>query len=483
MCGIFGAVGNRNIVEDIYIGMMHLQHRGQDAAGMAVYDNERHYVHIVKDNGYVDAVMNDARKRDVQGTIGIGFTRYPTVGTGSVEEVQPFFLQHPDGIALAFNGNIVNYLSQKKRLLKNRRYLTSNCDAEVLLHVFADEYAKKDSNHSFFKAVKKVYSKIVGAYSVVGMIADKGVFAFRDPKGIRPLIMGQNNGAIAFASESNALINQGYHDLRSIMPGEAVFVDKKLHVDLRIIETSKHAHCIFEWVYFSAAESTIENKPVYTVRENLGKELAKKVRRMWPGLKPDLVIPVPDTSRPAASALATALKVPYGEGLVKNRYIGRTFIMPTQRIREHAMSLKLKPIETMIRGKKIMVVDDSIVRGTTSKKIIKLLREAGAKEVYFLSTFPPIRNPCYYGIDFQHREDLIAHDKTIPQIEKEIGADRLIYMDKEGLQRAAGIQDLCMACVTGKYVTPIKEATNLEKLRKQHIKEREDRSVVRINRK
>lgn len=305
------------------------------------------------------------------------------------------------------------------------------------------------------------------------MIANKGIVAFRDPNGIRPLLLGEKGlkgkKSYAFASESIALSIQGYEKIRDLRPGEAVFIDRELNVHAKIIKEEKAAPCVFEYVYFSTVESVYEGRPIYEVRKKLGEELAAKVRKHWPDLDVDVVIPVPDTSRTAASALAKALGVAYEEGLIKNRYIGRTFIMPVQKLRENAMKLKLKPIESVIKGKNVMVVDDSIVRGTTSKRIVELLRESGAKKVYFLSTFPPIRNPCYYGIDFQREEELIANNKTIEEVEKEIRADRLIYMDVEGLQKAVGTEKICTACITGEYPTTIEHSKELTELRKKHL--------------
>ncbi len=477
MCGIFAVIGAENAAAELYVGLVHLQHRGQDAAGMITFDFSEpdSGIKISKDIGLVSNVFNDTKLLNVNGQMGIGHTRYPTVGVGDVKEVQPFFNRYPDGIGLAFNGNVVNYPVLKEKLRQRRVYLSSSSDAEVLLEVFGDSYGKdaRDGVDAVYAAVRKVYDEAIGGYSVVVVIANKGIVAFKDPNGIRPLIMGEKKAkgkkSYAFASESIALSIQGYENLRDIKPGEAVYVDKDLKVHSKVLEAGKPAPCVFEYVYFSTVESVYEGRPIYEVRKRLGEELAAKVKKHWPDLDVDVVIPVPDTSRAAANSLAKALGVPYEEGLIKNRYIGRTFIMPVQKIRENAMKLKLKPIDSVIRGKSIMVVDDSIVRGTTSRRIVELLRESGAKKVYFLSTFPPIRNPCYYGIDFQRKEELIAHGKTIDEVEKEIGADRLIYMDVEGLQKAVGTEKLCTACVTGEYPTTTEHAKELTSLRRKHI--------------
>jgi amidophosphoribosyltransferase len=472
MCGIFGVSGSDNAAAELYFGMLHLQHRGQDAAGMVVYDR-RKGARIIREKGFVSEIFTQKKISSLTGRMGIGHTRYPTVGVNSVEEVQPFFVHHPDGIALAFNGNVVNYPILKDRLRKEKRvYLSSSCDAEALLHIFAEEYGKKKGVKAVFGAVSRVYEEVVGGYAVVAMIAGKGVLAFKDPNGIRPLLVGERkNGrtTYAFSSESIALSIQGYSKIRDLKPGEAIFVDVSGKMHAKVLRQEKHTPCVFEWVYFSTVESTLEGQAVYTVRERLGQELAKKVQKLWPNMEIDLVIAVPDTSRPAANSLANSLGLPYGEALVKNRYVGRTFIMPTQKIREEALALKMKPIEPMIKGKRIMVVDDSIVRGTTSKRIVQLLRNSGAKKVYLLSTYPPIRNPCFYGIDFQSREDLIAHNRKIKEIEREIGADKLIYMDIQALKRAVGRDSLCMACVTGEYPTDISSSVQLAKMRKADL--------------
>lgn len=475
MCGIFGVTGVKHAAAEVYVGLVHLQHRGQDAAGIAVFNEKAGTMGMVKEKGLVTSIFTEDNIKKLQGSMGIGHTRYPTAGVNSITEVQPFFTHAANGVAMAFNGNIVNYPSLKNELQKKKKlYLSSDCDAEGLLEIFAEEYAKRSGANSVFRAVETVHKKVIGAYSVIVLLAGNGILAFKDPNGIRPLVMGRRkNGktSYAFSSESIALSIQGYSNMRDLKPGEAVFIDKHGKVHSKIVTKQRQAACVFEWVYFSTVESVLEGQPVYTVRKRLGQELAAKIKTRWPDLKIDLVIPVPDTSRPAATGLAEALGVPYGEGLVKNRYVGRTFIMPTQKVREAAMELKMKPIEIMLKGKNVMVVDDSIVRGTTSRRIVKLLRASGANKVYLVSTFPPIRYPCFYGIDFQQQEDLIAYNKTIKQVEKEIGADKLIYMDVDGLQRATGVNGLCMSCLMGKYPTSLRNAKQLAKLRKQHIKQ------------
>jgi len=470
LCGVFAVIGSSQAAAELYIALTHQQHRGQDAAGIATSGISGKLC-VIRDKGLAADIFTEDKVSKLGGFMGIAHNRYPTAGYGDIKECQPFFLEK-DGIALAFNGNIVNYPYLKKKMQQEGREFASNSDGELLLHVFSDAY--KDSG--FFGAVQEVQEKLIGGYSVVGVMEGKGIFAFKDPNGIRPLLFGKrgngkgnNSGdtSYAFASESIALTVEGYNEIRDLKNGEAIFISKELEVDSRVVVAKTHSPCVFEFVYFSTVESKLEGIQIYDVRTRLGKKLADKVKEKWHGLEIDVIIPVPDTSRPAANSLAQELKVPYEEGLVKNRYIGRTFIMPTQKIREEALKLKLKPIEAVIKGKKVMVVDDSIVRGTTSKRIVRLLRDFGAEKVYLLSTFPPIRHPCLYGIDFTNEKELIAHDRTIEEVEKEIGADKLIYMDPEALKDAVGLPSLCMACITGGYPTPTERATEMKQQRQE----------------
>ncbi|MBI2133129.1 amidophosphoribosyltransferase [Candidatus Woesearchaeota archaeon] len=460
MCGIFAVIGSSQAAAELYIGLTHLQHRGQDAAGIAASDRSGG-LRIFKGKGLALDIFSEETIRDLGGFMGIAHNRYPTAGVGDSTEYQPF----SDGeVSIAFNGNIINYPSLKSAIEQQGRKFCSSSDGELLLCIFADAYRKG----GFFHAVREVQEKLVGGYSVVGVVEGKGIFAFKDPNGIRPLIMGRRGGpdvGYAFASESIALSVDGYNSLRDLRNGEAVFVGSDLKIESKVIIGRDHAPCIFEYVYFSSVESVLNGMPVYSVRRGLGKALANKVKELWPDMGIDVVIPVPDTSRPAAVSLAQSLGVPYEEGLVKNRYIGRTFIMPSQKIRESALKVKLKPIESVIRGKNVMVVDDSIVRGTTSRRIVRLLRDFGARKVFLLSTFPPIRHPCVYGIDFTNENELIAHGKTIDDVEREIGADRLVYMDPDALGRIVGINGICMACLNGIYPTSMDHAREMQEQR------------------
>ncbi len=463
MCGIFAVIGSEQAAAELYIALTHQQHRGQDSSGIATSNGSA--LKVFRGKGLALEIFNEENIKMLDGFMGIAHNRYPTAGCGDIKECQPFFLGK---VGIAFNGNIVNHSYMRKKLESEGVVFNSGSDGELILHVFSSAYDKG----GFSSAVKEVQEKLIGGYSVVGVVDGKGIFAFKDPYGLRPLLMGKrlnsgNSPSYAFASESIALSVEGYGNIRDLKNGEAVFISKSLEIESEVVVSKKHSPCIFEFVYFASVESTLDGIPVYNVRQGLGKALAEKVKIHWPDLDVDVVIPVPDTSRPAAVSLASSLKVPYEEGLVKNRYIGRTFIMPSQKIRESALRLKLKPIESVIRGKKIMVVDDSIVRGTTSKRIVRLLKDFGAQKVYLLSTFPPIRNPCLYGIDFTDEKELIAHGRTIEEVEKEIGADRLVYMDPEALKQLVGLKDICMACVTGEYPTSMDHAKETQDQRQK----------------
>src|SRR3989338_11102906 len=494
MCGIIGIIGSDQAAKELVIGSMHLQHRGKDAAGILVFDfdhdDNESGVKIFKNHGLISQIFSEENLKDFKGSMGIAHCRYPTSGFSHDSELQPFFLHYPDGIGMAHNGNIVNYVLLRKKLKEEkRRYLASNSDTEALANLFAEEYSKEANGpNSIFNAVEWIFNNVFGSYSVVSIVADKGILAFRDPNGIRPLVFGKRKSSpsslkkfiddkptYCFASESIALSILGFEDIEDVKPGEVIFIDKNLNVHRKQIVSKKHAHCIFEYVYFATVESEIEGKYVYELRYNLGKELAEKIKKHINLDEIDIVVPVPDTSRPAAAAIARDLGKPLEEGLVKNRYVARTFIMPSQTMRENAVSLKMKPISYILKNRKVLIVDDSIVRGTTSKKIISMVRQAGAKKVYFVSTFPPIRHPCYYGIDFQSRGELVASNRTIEEIERELGADKLIYIGKDSLIKAAGFDDLCMACITGEYPTNISGSEELEQKRKEHHDARDNK--------
>lgn len=460
MCGIIGITGDERAIDKIYPGLLALQHRGQDAAGAATF--ERGF-HLKKGNGLVISVFNTKNIERLNGNTGIGHVRYPTVGSGSAEDAQPFIITTPYGIALAHNGNLVNFFDLKKDLIENElRYLNSNCDAEVILNILSVELGKmnlkKLTPEKLFAALGHVYKKLIGSYAVVSIIANKGMLAFRDKNGIKPLVMGRDGQSYCFASESVALDLLGYTQITDVLPGQAVYIDGDNEFHAQHIEKGDKAACIFEYVYFARPDSIIDGIGVYEARLRLGEELGKECLRQ--GLKPDVVMPIPDTARGAALMVADVLGVKHREGLIKNRYIYRTFIMPTQAERIEAVRLKLNPIKTEIVGKDILLVDDSIVRGNTSREIISLVRSVGARKVQYALYSPPLRYPCVYGIDMQTKGEFIARDKSIDEIRASIKADSLVYQTVAGLVRGVGegATRFCTACFTGTYPTRIPRA-------------------------
>jgi amidophosphoribosyltransferase len=492
MCGIVGIIGPEEAAKEVFLGLFTLQHRGQDAAGILSYaEGEGPGFHLHKDNGLVEAVFNEEIVNRLPGRMAIGHTRYSTVGkSDNKHDIQPLVLNYPYGIGMAHNGNLVNYyeLVQKLRHERQRMPLTNN-DLEVIENLLADALLKvtggtagKLTFPQLEAAVSSVMSETVGGYSVVTMIAGQGLLAFRDPKGIRPLILGRRetmvkeaNGSLVkkpaycVTSELILLDFLGYERVGDLKAGEMIFVDMEGRLERKVLPLAQEATpCMFEWVYFAGAESVLEGKPVYTARLQLGKGLAHKVRQhMEKGeMQPDLVVPVPETSRIAAIALAEELGLPYREVLIKNRYIQRSFILNTPEKRAKAVDLKLNPVRSEIAGKKVLLVDDSIVRGTTSKRLVDLVRRAGAKEVYFVSTCSPIRHPCYYGIDFPSPEELIATGRDESQIAEALNADRVIYLDQNSIREAIGLKSLCMACLDGKYPTDVSAGIAFREKRK-----------------
>ncbi len=495
MCGVVGIIGTQDAAREAFLGLTTLQHRGQDGAGILSYDHEG--FHRVKSLGLVESVFTRENMTSLTGSLAIGHNRYSTAGKGDLTEIQPFILSYPYGLGMVHNGNIVNYAELATDLKqRSKRNFISQSDTEVVLNYFAEELTQILRGNTsvplafeqLCTVLEKLFTNVNGSYSIVTMIADHGILAFRDPMGIRPLVWGQKPGVLKsgmahmFASESVALNFNGYdRDIRNVEPGEVVFIDLDGKVHTKIIESQKKParHCMFEWVYFASAESEIDGVPVYRARSNLGKSLARLVRNTLKqkGFEADLVTPVPDTSRTAAISLAEELVLPYRGCLIKNRYVKRTFILASEDKRQKAINLKLSPVKSEIEGRRIILVDDSIVRGTTSRKIIELVRKAGAKQVFFVSTCPPIQHPCYYGIDFPNGEELIAHKKTVAEIEKELGADALIYLDQKGLVQSLETENPCMACLDGKYPTEVSQAGSLfakarmEQRRQHHLSE------------
>lgn len=481
MCGIVGIYGHNHVAQDLYDGLIILQHRGQDAAGIMTFDGTQ--FHLKKGDGMVPFVFNIKNMMRLQGNLGLGHVRYPTAGIYESSEAQPFYVNCPFGMAIVHNGNLTNYDELKNEVLKsNIRHLNTASDSEVLLNVIADEVLKlrttKLSADQFFRAMAKVYQRVSGGYAVTGMFAGWGMFAFRDPYGIRPLIFGKRtiglNDEFIFASESVVLDTLGFQIIHDVKPGEAIFIDSKRKIHKKICaEKTNWAPCIFEHVYFARPDSVIDHISVYKARLRMGTKLAYQIKKA--NLKIDTVIPIPDTSRSAAVPLARILGVKYREGFVKNHYIGRTFIMPGQRIRQKSIYYKLNPVKLEFRRKNVLLVDDSIVRGNTSRQIVEMARGAGAKKVFFASCCPPLKHPCLYGIDMANRKEFAANKLTIKEIQKEIGADALFYQKQPDLLEAvqAGnpkVKGFCMACFDGKY--PTKDITEdvlqrVEKAREQ----------------
>ncbi|MDO8892588.1 MAG: amidophosphoribosyltransferase [Sulfurimicrobium sp.] len=468
MCGILGIVAKTAVNQLLYDGLLVLQHRGQDAAGIVTSDGSTFHMH--KANGLVADVFRTRNMRSLLGNMGIAHVRYPTAGDAfSSAEAQPFYVNSPFGIVLAHNGNLTNADQLRQDLYRlDLRHINTTSDSEVLLNVLAHElhactYNDRLDPEAIFKAVAGVHRRCRGAYAVVAMISGYGLVAFRDPHGIRPLVVGraetENGPEYLVASESVALDVLGYKLIRDIEPGEAVLIDESgSFFSQQCAETSALNPCIFEYVYLARPDSVIDGISVYETRLRMGVSLADKIRREFGELDIDVVIPIPDTSRPSALQLANQLGVPYREGFIKNRYIGRTFIMPGQSQRKKSVRQKLNAIGIEFQGKNVLLVDDSIVRGTTSKQIVQMAREAGANKVYFASAAPPVRFPNVYGIDMPTRAELLATGRTDEEIALEIGADAVIYQDIEALVEdvRAARPDITLfdtSCFNGEYIT------------------------------
>jgi len=470
MCGIIAIIDEQPVAEWIYQSMIQLQHRGQDAAGIFTYNpnTEQHFLH--KNRGLVNQVLTPQTLPLSEASWGIGHVRYQTVGDGSIEDTQPMVIGNDPTIALGYNGNIVNYVPLKRELEAEGHKFHTNCDAEVILKILSSHI---DSTNCTFEdiqqAVHEVYRRVSGAYSVVAIITGLGMIAFRDPAGIRPLLYGTQKGSkgVGFASETYALIFCDFSNLENILPGEVMFVDKEFNQFKERLISHPPSYCSFEFNYFAKPNTVIEHQEVYDIRSTLGKTLAKKV--MKENFAIDVVVPVPNTARPAAISLAREMDIPCEDGFVKQEYIGRTFIMPSQRLREKAIGRKLAPVFSVFRDKNVLLVDDSIVRGTVSKKVAMLAKNAGAQKVFFASTFPPIRHPCLYGIDFADQDQLIAYNRSIEEISREIGVDGLVYIDRDEFKEVVGVKGVCMACVTGRYPTETCGAKELQKMRQKHL--------------
>ena len=468
MCGILGVISQFPANQLLYDGLQVLQHRGQDAAGIATLDN--HTFHLHKDNGLVRDVFRTRHMRSLLGNAGIAHVRYQTAGSAvDHNEAQPFYVNSPFGIVLGHNGNLTNAEELKKQLfVEDLRHVNTNSDSEVLLNMLAHELQAKSKGlrldvQTIFDAVSGVHQRCRGAYAVVAMIAGYGLLAFRDIHGIRPLVVGthetEHGTEYLVASESVALDTLGFKFLRDVAPGEAVFIDFDGNFYSQLCSDKASLNpCIFEYVYLARPDSVIDGVSVYETRLYMGEYLADKLKRLWGKVDIDVVIPIPDSSRPSALQLANRLKIPFREGFVKNRYIGRTFIMPGQAMRKKSVRQKLNAIGVEFKGKNVLLVDDSIVRGTTSREIVQMARDAGARKVYFASAAPPVRFPNVYGIDMPSRRELIATGRTDEEICREIGADRLVYQDLDDLKAAVrkanpAIRYFEASCFDGDYIT------------------------------
>jgi amidophosphoribosyltransferase len=498
MCGIVGIVGTSPVNQRLYDALTMLQHRGQDAAGIAT-SNEGELC-ARKGSGLVRDVFTQDHMLELRGNVGIGHVRYPTAGCDGISEAQPFYVNAPYGMVLAHNGNLTNARELAEVLIReDRRHLNTTSDSEVLLNVFASELQRVGTPRvtpgDVFAALNAVYRRCRGGYAVVAMVIGHGILGFRDPNGIRPLVLGRKDtpkgSEWMLASESVALTGNGFKFVRDIGPGEAVFIDEQGRLFAQqLVATVHQTPCIFEYVYFARPDSIMDNISVYRARMRMGDKLAEKIEREGRNHDIDVVIPIPDTSRTSALQLAQRLGLKYREGFIKNRYIGRTFIMPGQQQREKSVRRKLNAIDLEFRGKNVLLVDDSIVRGTTSAQIIDLAREAGARKVYFASAAPPVRFPNVYGIDMPAASELVASGRTDEEVARLIGADWLVYQDLHDLVAAcrhddAQVTEFDTSCFSGEYVTGDVTPEYLARLQSERSDEakslrREGRSPLKV---
>ena len=480
MCGIVGVVSSAPVNQLIYDALLLLQHRGQDAAGIVTQQDRKFFMHKAK--GMVRDVFRTRNMRSLPGNCGLGQVRYPTAGNAfSEEEAQPFYVNAPFGIVLVHNGNLTNAQALKADLfITDHRHINTESDSEVLLNVLAHEIGETTRGlplqpHDIFEAVRKVHRRIKGSYAVIALIAGHGVLAFRDPFGIRPLCMGVGEGTVMLASESVALEGTSHKFDRNVAPGEAVFIDLQGQVHAQqCADNPVLSPCIFEYVYLARPDSVMDGISVYQARLNLGETLAKRVISTVPPNEIDVVIPIPESSRPSAAQLAQLLGLPYREGFVKNRYVGRTFIMPGQSVRKKSVRQKLNAIASEFKGRNVLLVDDSIVRGTTSREIVQMARDAGARKVYMASAAPPVRFPNVYGIDMPTPEELVAHNRSVEEIRQIIGCDALIYQDVDGMKKAIGslnpaIHNFDASCFDGVYVTGDITAADIARLNANRV--------------
>ena len=481
MCGFIGihAPKGTDVFPQIYAGLLSIQHRGQDAAGALTYDGR---FHSHKAQGLVREVFSPDEAKRLKGNLGIAHVRYPTVGVGSVEDAQPFAINYPFGIGMAHNGNLTNFQEIREEMSSESHWhVNTSCDLEGILNVFAAELAAREikrlSPDDVFAAIEGVFKRVKGAYSVVGIVAGGGLYAFRDPFGIKPIIGGERvddagNKSWCVASESVLMDVLDFHKTFDVAAGEAIFIDEEGVMHRRVLVQETHTPCLFEWVYFARPDSFLDRVSVYKARMRLGEMMAP----IWndTGWKADVIIPVPESSTTSAMAMARTLGMTYREGLVKNRYIGRTFIMKSDKARQDSIRHKLNPIQLEFEGKDVLLVDDSIVRGNTSRKIVEMARGAGARKVYFASVSPPLRHPCVYGIDMSTKNEFIAKDRNPEEIAEEIGADGVVYQTLDNLIGAVheGNSDLtssCNACFSGHYPTGDVTVERLEAIEAERL--------------
>ena len=485
MCGIVGVVSNAPVNQLLYDALLLLQHRGQDAAGIVTQQKHKFFMHKAK--GMVKDVFRTRNMRSLPGNCGLGQVRYPTAGNAySEEEAQPFYVNAPFGIVLVHNGNLTNAHALKHELFTvDHRHINTESDSEVLLNVLAHEIERTTRGlplqaADLFAAVRNVHRRVKGSYAVIALIAGHGVLAFRDPHGIRPLCIGRSKDTVMLASESVALEGTSHVLERNVAPGEAVFINLAGEVQFAQCADKPALHpCIFEFVYLARPDSVMDGISVYQARLNLGETLAKRVVSTVPPNEIDVVIPIPESSRPSAAQLAQLLGLPYREGFVKNRYVGRTFIMPGQAVRKKSVRQKLNVIASEFKGRNVLLVDDSIVRGTTSQEIVQMARDAGARKVYLASAAPPVRYPNVYGIDMPTSAELVAHNRSVEEIRQIIGCDALIYQDVDAMKKTVGslnpqIQGFDASCFDGVYVTGDIAASDIARLNAQRIDEPED---------
>ena len=493
MCGIVGILSTtkKDVGLYIYDALTIIQHRGQDAAGITTASKGRFYMR--KGNGLVRNVFRTKHMEKLIGDMGIGHIRYPTAGSSSEAEAQPFYVNSPYGIAFAHNGNLTNAESLATEIFEqDLRHINTNSDSEILLNILASELAEGQKHRinegDIFKAVTKLHKRVKGAYAAIGMIPGYGIFGFRDPNGIRPLILGERTTKegtkYMLTSESVALTALGYKITRDVKPGEAIVIDRKGNVhSQQCSDSSTLSPCIFEFVYFARPDSIIDNISVYKSRLRMGEKLAEKIKSKWSEEIIDVVMPVPDTSRTAALQLANELDLKYREGFIKNRYIARTFIMPGQKQRKKSVRQKLSAIELEFKDKNVLLVDDSIVRGTTSREIVQMARAAGAKKVFFASAAPPVRYPNVYGIDMASKNEFVAHNKTTNEICQSIGADKLIYQNLKDLiwsvqQGNPDILSFDCSCFDGKYLTNDIDTPYLDNLEARRSDQAKENNMI-----